>query len=71
VQYGLGTMLYSRQFGLGDAVGHRGDIPGYTSLMVAIPDRHVALAVIVANSNKNVELIAQDLVAAVQPLLGH
>jgi D-alanyl-D-alanine carboxypeptidase len=69
-QYGLGTMRYSEQFGLGDAFGHRGDAPGYSSLMVAIPDHHVALAVLVANGNKNVELIAQDLVTAIQPLLG-
>ena len=39
--------------------------------MVAIPDHHVALAVLVANGNKNVELIAQNLVTAIQPLLGH
>ena len=70
-QYGLGTMRYSEQFGLGDAFGHRGDAPGYSSLMVAIPDHHVAVAVLVANGNKNVELIAQDLVTAIQPLLGH
>jgi CubicO group peptidase (beta-lactamase class C family) len=70
-QYGLGTMRYSEQFGLGDAFGHRGDAPGYTALMVAIPDHHVAVAVLVANGNKNVELIAQDLVTAIQPLLGH
>jgi CubicO group peptidase (beta-lactamase class C family) len=68
-QYGLGTMRYSRQFGLGDAFGHRGDAPGYTSLMVAVPDHHVALSILVANGNKNVELIAQDLVTAIQPLL--
>ena len=70
-QYGLGTMRYSEQFGLGEAFGHRGDAPGYSSLMVAIPEHHVALAVLVANSNKNVELIAQSLVTAIQPLLGH
>jgi D-alanyl-D-alanine carboxypeptidase len=70
-QYGLGTMLYSEQFGLGDAFGHRGDAPGYSSLMVAIPEHHVALSVLVANGNKNVELIAQNLVNAIQPLLGH
>lgn len=70
-QYGLGTMLYSEQFGLGDAVGHRGDTPGYTSLMVAIPGHRLAVAVLVANGNKNVELIAQNLVTAIQPLLGH
>jgi CubicO group peptidase (beta-lactamase class C family) len=68
-QYGLGTMRYSRQFGLGDAFGHRGDLPGYTSLMVAIPDHHVALSILVANGNKNVELIGQDLITAIEPLL--
>ena len=70
-QYGLGTMRYSQQFGLGDAFGHGGNDPGYSSLMVAIPGHHLALSVLLANSNKDVERIVEDLVTAIQPLLGH
>jgi D-alanyl-D-alanine carboxypeptidase len=58
-QYGLGTMRYSQQFGLGDAFGHGGNDPGYSSLMVAIP------------GHKDAGRIAEELVTAIQPLLGH
>ncbi|MEU0096399.1 serine hydrolase domain-containing protein [Kribbella sp. NPDC006257] len=70
-QYGLGTMRYSQQFGLGDAFGHGGNDPGYSSLMVAIPGHHVALSILLANGNKDAGRIAEELVTAIQPLLGH
>jgi D-alanyl-D-alanine carboxypeptidase len=70
-QYGLGTMRYSQQFGLGDAFGHGGNDPGYSSLMVAIPGHHVALSVLLANGNKDAWGIAEELVTALQPLLGN
>jgi CubicO group peptidase (beta-lactamase class C family) len=70
-QYGLGTTLYSQQFGLGPAFGHRGDMPDYTSLLVAIPEHRLAVSILLADGNKNVERVASDLIAAIQPLLGH
>jgi CubicO group peptidase (beta-lactamase class C family) len=69
--YGLGTMLFSQQFGLGMSFGHRGDMPDYTSLLVAIPEHHLAVSVLLADGNKNVDQVASDLITAIQPLLGH
>jgi CubicO group peptidase (beta-lactamase class C family) len=69
--YGLGTTLYSQQFGLGPAFGHRGDMPDYTSLLVAIPEHRLAVSILLADGNKNVERVASDLIKAIQPLLGH
>jgi D-alanyl-D-alanine carboxypeptidase len=70
-EYGLGTMLFSQQFGLGVAFGHRGDMPDYTSLLVAIPEHHFAVSVLLADGNKNVDSVASDLITAIQPLLTH
>jgi D-alanyl-D-alanine carboxypeptidase len=68
-EYGLGTMLFSQQFGLGTAVGHEGELPDYRSVLVVIPDHHVSVAVLLANGNKNVDTITADLITAIQPLL--
>ena len=69
-QYGLGTMLFSQSYGLGTAFGHRGDMPDYTSLLVAIPEYKLSVAVVLADGNKHVETVAAELVTAIQPLLG-
>jgi len=69
-EYGLGTMLFSESYGLGTAYGHRGELPDYTSLLVAIPDHKVSVAVILADGNKHPETVVTELVAALQPLLG-
>jgi len=68
-EYGLGTMLFSRQFGIGTAFGHRGELPDYKSLLVVIPDHHVSVAVLVADGTKNADLITADVITAIQPLL--
>jgi hypothetical protein len=69
-EYGLGTMLFSGIYGIGTAYGHRGEMPDYTSLLVVVPSRKVAISVILADGNKRPETVVTDLVTALQPLLG-
>lgn len=68
-EYGLGTMLFTQRFGIGTAVGHRGVMPDYTSLLVVIPDKKVSIALILADGNKQVDTVMTELTAALQPLL--
>jgi D-alanyl-D-alanine carboxypeptidase len=70
-EYGLGTMLFSQRFGLGTGFGHLGAMPDYTSVLVAIPEHHLAVSILLADGNKNVEPVVTDLITAIQPLLGH
>jgi CubicO group peptidase (beta-lactamase class C family) len=69
-EYGLGTMLFSETYGIGTAYGHRGDLPDYTSLLVVVPSRKVAVSVILADGNKRPETVVTELITAIQPLLG-
>ncbi|MGW1346462.1 hypothetical protein ACWCOV_35775 [Kribbella sp. NPDC002412] len=68
-EYGLGTMLFTQRFGIGTAVGHRGAMPDYTSLLVVIPDKKVSIALLLADGNKQVDTVMTDLTTALQPLL--
>jgi D-alanyl-D-alanine carboxypeptidase len=68
-EYGLGTMLFTLQFGIGTAFGHRGQMPDHSSIMVVVPDHKVAFSVLLANGNKNPDTVASELAAAIQPLL--
>jgi F0F1-type ATP synthase epsilon subunit len=52
------------------AVGHQGDMPDHASLMVAVPDWTVSIAVLLADGNKNVKTVAAELLTAVQQALG-
>lgn len=61
-------MLFSQAFGLG--TGHRGEMPDYSSIMVAVPEKKVTIAVLLADGNKNSDTVVAELLAAVQPLLG-
>ena len=68
-EYGLGTMLFSLSLGLETAVGHQGDMPDFTSLMVAVPEKKVSIAILLADGNKNVKTVAAELLTAVQQAL--
>jgi D-alanyl-D-alanine carboxypeptidase len=68
-QYGLGTMRFTQQFGIGTAVGHRGEMPDYTSLLVVIPEKKVSVVLLLADGNKQIDTAMSDLTAALQPLL--
>lgn len=63
-------MLFSQSLGLGTAFGHRGETSDHTTLLVAMPEYRVAVAVLVADGKKNVETVMTELLTAVQPLLG-
>ena len=69
-EYGLGTMLFTQQFGIGDAVGHTGDMPDHTSMLLVIGSKRLSIAMILAEGNKNVRTTMSELTAALQPLLG-
>jgi D-alanyl-D-alanine carboxypeptidase len=67
--YGLGTMRFTQQFGLGDAYGHAGDMPDHTSLLVVIPAKRVSIALILADGGRYIQGPMSDLIAALGPLL--
>jgi D-alanyl-D-alanine carboxypeptidase len=69
-EYGLGTMLFTQRFGIGTAVGHRGVMPDYTSLLVVVPEKRVSVALLLADGNKQIDTAMTELTAALQPLLG-
>ncbi|RZU12005.1 D-alanyl-D-alanine carboxypeptidase [Kribbella rubisoli] len=68
-EYGLGTMRFTQQFGIGDAYGHRGDMPDHTSLLIVIPAKRISIALILADGGRNVDRTMRELTRAVQPLL--
>ncbi|MFC0624666.1 serine hydrolase domain-containing protein [Kribbella deserti] len=69
-EYGLGTMRFSSTLGpLGDAFGHRGNAPGYTSLLAVIPTRRLSVAVLLADGNKNVDAVMTKFLTALAPLV--
>jgi hypothetical protein len=45
-------------------------MPDCTSLMVAVPETRVSIAIPLADGNKNVKTVAADLLTAVQQALG-
>ena len=69
-EYGLGTMRFSEQFGIGTAYGHGGDSPDHTSLLIVIPAKKVSISVLLADGNRNVDHAMGELTKALQPLLG-
>jgi D-alanyl-D-alanine carboxypeptidase len=68
-EYGLGTMRFTRTFGSADAYGHIGDMPDHSSVLVVIPEKKVAIALILADGGRNVGRLMGDLIEALQPLL--
>ncbi len=64
--YGLGTMLYSRTIATGDAYGHIGREPGWTSVLVVQPDRPVAVAVLAVGGDRDVTGVARALFLAAE-----
>ncbi|TCC33340.1 serine hydrolase domain-containing protein [Kribbella sindirgiensis] len=68
-EYGLGTMLFSQQFGADPAYGHRGDLPDHSSLLLVIPAKKLAIAILLADGNKHVDTTMTGLLTAVGPLL--
>ncbi|MGW6277964.1 serine hydrolase domain-containing protein [Kribbella sp. NPDC055071] len=68
-EYGLGTMRFSEQFGIGTAFGHRGEMADHMSLLVVIPSKHLSVALLLADGNKNVDSAMSQLLTAVRPLV--
>ena len=63
IGYGLGTMVFE---GLSTdvTVGHIGADPCYTSMLAAVPARHLAVALLVPQGERNVVPIMRDLLGA-------
>ncbi|MDQ1749881.1 MAG: D-alanyl-D-alanine carboxypeptidase [Pseudonocardiales bacterium] len=54
VGYGLGTMIFHNlQFTINDSVGHGGGVPGYVSLLVVVPERHLSIALLINDDGKD------------------
>ncbi len=68
--YGLGTMLFTRRFGIGTAFGHQGETPDHTSLLVVIPEKKVSVALLLADGGRTIETALGHLTQALEPLLG-
>ncbi|MEV0801107.1 serine hydrolase domain-containing protein [Kribbella sp. NPDC050281] len=69
-EYGLGTMLFTLQFGLDTAYGHGGDMPDHSSMMVVIPAKKVSVALLVADGERHLDGAIVELTTALRPLLG-
>lgn len=63
--YGLGTERFSQSLGLGDAYGHHGGLPGYTSLLAVVPERRVSVSLLMAGSQKSTDPIMTKLLSAI------
>jgi D-alanyl-D-alanine carboxypeptidase len=63
IGYGLGTMVFE---GLATdvTVGHIGEDPCYTSMLAAVPARHLAVAVLIPQGDREVVPIVRDLLGA-------
>ena len=61
--YGLGTMQFGEQLGP-DSLGHTGLLPGFSSVLAVVPERHEAVAVLIADSSTNPFSVARKLIAA-------
>ncbi len=67
-QYGLGTMLFEHQFPpLLPSYGHRGQMPGHTSLLVV--GSNISVAILLADGNKHIDTTMTQFLAALKPLL--
>ncbi|TDC14836.1 serine hydrolase domain-containing protein, partial [Kribbella albertanoniae] len=67
-QYGLGTMLFEHQFPpLLPSYGHRGEMPGHTSLLVV--GSNISVAILLADGNKHIDTTMTQFLAALKPLL--
>jgi D-alanyl-D-alanine carboxypeptidase len=67
--YGLGTELFANALGIGTSYGHYGDNPDHTSLLVVVPAKQVSVAMMIADSRRDVGKMMQELTKALQPLL--
>lgn len=63
LQYGLGTMRFG--FGGLEAVGHVGEMVGYTAGLFFVPGRQMAIAVLVPGTLRRMEEVGQRLMMAV------
>jgi D-alanyl-D-alanine carboxypeptidase len=61
--YGLGTMQFGEQLGP-DSLGHTGLLLGFSSVLAVVPERHEAVAVLIADSTTDPFSVARKLVAA-------
>jgi len=64
--HGLGTMGLTTAFGL-PAVGHLGEITGYSAALVVVPERRLSVAVLVVGDDKHAQGFAEAVIRAVLP----
>lgn len=68
-EYGLGTMRFSQQFGIGEAYGHTGQTPGYSTVLVVVPDHRVSVALLLTEGQRDLSTTLTTLLTAVQKAL--
>jgi hypothetical protein len=59
-------VFHTVQLGIRDSVGHRGGILGYSSLLAVAPERHLSVALLIADEEKDVFAIVRKLFAALR-----
>ena len=64
VGYGLGTMVYT-DLATDPGYGHGGSGPASTSILVVVPARHLSLAILIPEENRQPQEQARDLLHAV------
>lgn len=67
-EYGLGTMRFSLLLGLGEAYGHIGMAPGYTTMLAVVPQKRLAAAILLADSHRNANTVMSRLFQAIQEI---
>jgi D-alanyl-D-alanine carboxypeptidase len=68
-EYGLGTMRFSLSLGMGDAFGHFGQVPGYSTAVAVVPDHRVSVAVLLTEDRRDMSGTVAALLTAVQKVL--
>jgi D-alanyl-D-alanine carboxypeptidase len=64
-EYGLGTERFSQSLGLGDAYGHYGQAPGYSTMLAVVPERRISVALLMAADDKRTGPVMTDLMTAI------
>ncbi len=66
VGYGLGTMVIDTSYGH-EAVGHLGEVVGYTAALFVVPDRRLSIAVLAVRDGFSIRGFVERLTTAALP----
>lgn len=66
IRYGLGTMVIKTSYGH-EAVGHFGEVVGYTGALFVVPDRSLSIAVLAVRDGFSIRGLVERLTTAALP----